>query len=174
MPWGQMPWGRSGEEPMARVLVIDDEPDVLLLCRVNLQHVGHDVYEASDGEQGLSLAVTELPDAVVLDLRDVERGEGGVHRLGEDLLVDGTDRLAALRADDRTRDVPVLVLTAKAQREDRVRCWEQGASEYMTKPFSPATLATTLAHLMAMSPNQRDDRRTEVLRKLRDETPAWR
>ena len=160
MPWGQMPWGRSGEEPMARVLVIDDEPDVLLLCRVNLQHVGHDVYEASDGERGLSLAVTELPDAVVLDLMLP--------------LMDGYDVLAALRADDRTRDVPVLVLTAKAQREDRVRCWEQGASEYMTKPFSPATLATTLAHLMAMSPNQRDDRRTEVLRKLRDETPAWR
>src|SRR6266550_92146 len=155
-----MPWGRSDEEPMARVLVIDDEPDVLLLCRVNLQHAGHDVSEASDGERGLALAVTELPDAIVLDLMLP--------------LMDGYEVLAALRADDRTRDVPVLVLTAKAQREDRVRCWEQGASEYMTKPFSPAALATTLAHLMAMSPDQREDRRTEVLRKLRDEMPAWR
>ena len=145
---------------MARVLVIDDEPDVLLLCRVNLQHVGHDVFEASDGERGLHLAVTELPDAVVLDLMLP--------------LMDGYDVLSALRADERTKDVPVLVLTAKAQREDRVRCWEQGASEYMTKPFSPAALATTLAHLMTMSPGQREDRRTEVLRKLRDEMPAWR
>jgi DNA-binding response OmpR family regulator len=145
---------------MARVLVIDDEPDVLLLCRVNLQHAGHDVLEASDGEQGLSLAVTELPDAVVLDLMLP--------------LMDGYAVLAALKADERTRDLPVLVLTAKAQREDRVRCWEEGAAEYMTKPFSPAALAATLAQLMAMSPGQREDRRTEVLRKLRDETPAWR
>ena len=67
----------------------------------------------------------EVPDAIVLDLM---------------LAADGRLRRARshLQADDRTRTIPVLVLTAKAQREDRVRCWEEGASEYMTKPFSPA------------------------------------
>lgn len=150
---------------MARVLVIDDEPDVLLLCRVNLQHAGYDVLEAADGERGLALAVGELPDgelpdAVVLDLMLP--------------LMDGYGVLAALQADERTRTIPVLVLTAKAQREDRVRCWEEGASEYMTKPFSPAALSATLAQLMAMSPEQREERRTGVLKKLRDESPAWR
>jgi DNA-binding response OmpR family regulator len=145
---------------MARVLVIDDEPDVLLLCRVNLQHAGHEVLEAGDGEGGLALAVGELPDAVVLDLMLP--------------LMDGYGVLAALRADERTRAIPVLVLTAKAQREDRVRCWEEGASEYMTKPFSPAALSATLTQLMAMSPEQREERRTGVLKKLRDESPAWR
>ena len=68
----------------------------------------------------------------------------------------------------------MLVLTAKAQREDRVRCWEEGASEYMTKPFSPVALSAALAQLMAMSPEQREERRDDVLRKLRDESPSWR
>ena len=142
-------------QAMARVLVIDDEPDVLLLCRVNLQHAGHDVLEASDGERGLAQAMDERPDAIVLDLMLPA--------------LDGYGVLAALRDDERTRDIPVLVLTAKAQREDRVRCWEEGASEYMTKPFSPSALSSTLSQLIEMSVEQRDERRMEALRKLRDD-----
>lgn len=143
---------------MARVLVIDDEPDVLLLCRVNLQHAGHHVLEASDGERGVAIAVAETPDAIVLDLMLPA--------------MDGYEVLAALQADDRTRAIPVLVLTAKAQREDRVRCWEEGASEYMTKPFSPAVLSSTLEQLLALSPEDRSERREAMLRKFRDESPA--
>ena len=142
-------------QAMARVLVIDDEPDVLLLCRVNLQHAGHDVLEAPDGERGLAQAMDERPDAIVLDLMLPA--------------LDGYGVLAALREDERTRDIPVLVLTAKAQREDRVRCWEEGASEYMTKPFSPSALSSTLSQLIEMSVEQRDERRSEALRKLRDD-----
>jgi two-component system, OmpR family, phosphate regulon response regulator PhoB len=145
---------------MAQILVIDDEPDVLLLCRVNLQHAGHRVLEASDGEQGLALATADVPDAIVLDLMLP--------------LMDGYGVLSHLLADERTRDIPVLVLTAKAQREDRVRCWEQGASEYMTKPFSPAALSAALTQLIEMTPGQRAERRDDVLRKLRDESPSWR
>jgi len=145
---------------MGRILVVDDEPDVLLLCRVNLQHAGHEVLEASDGEQGLALALAEVPDAIVLDLMLP--------------LMDGYGVLGHLLADARTRDIPVLMLTAKAQREDRVRCWEEGASEFMTKPFSPAALSSALTQLIEMSPEQREERRNDVLRKLRDESPSWR
>jgi DNA-binding response OmpR family regulator len=145
---------------MAQILVVDDEPDVLLLCRVNLQHAGHDVIEASDGEQGLALALSEQPDAIVLDLMLP--------------LMDGYGVLDRLQADERTRTTPVLVLTAKAQREDRVRCWEQGASEYMTKPFSPAALSAALTELLGMTRTEREDRRNDVLRKLLDESPSWR
>ncbi len=145
---------------MARILVVDDEPDVLLLCRVNLQHAGHDVLEAPDGERGLALAFAEVPDAIVLDLMLP--------------LMDGYGVLSHLRADDRTRDIPVLVLTAKAQREDRVRCWEDGASEFMTKPFSPAALSSALIQLIALTPGERETRRNDVLSKLRDESPSWR
>jgi DNA-binding response OmpR family regulator len=140
---------------MARVLVIDDEPDVLLLCRVNLQHAGHDVLEASDGEHGLEQAMGEHPDAIVLDLMLPA--------------MDGYGVLAALQGDPRTQDIPVLVLTAKAQREDRIRCWEEGASEYMTKPFSPSALSSSLAQLIDMSSDERDTRRAEALRRLRDD-----
>ncbi len=145
---------------MARILVVDDEPDVLLLCRVNLQHAGHEVLEASDGEQGLALAISHVPDAIVLDLMLP--------------LMDGYGVLCHLLEDERTRDIPVLVLTAKAQREDRVRCWEEGASEYMTKPFSPAALSAALSQLIQMGPADRQERRNDVLRKLRDESPSWR
>jgi DNA-binding response OmpR family regulator len=147
-------------QAMSRVLVIDDEPDVLLLCRVNLQHAGHEVLEASDGEGGLAVAIDQTPDAVVLDL--MLPG------------LDGYGVLTALREHAETKDIPVLILTAKAQREDRVRCWEQGASEYMTKPFSPAALSSALEQLMGMSPKERESRRAEVLEKLLDESPAWR
>jgi len=142
-------------DPMARVLVIDDEPDVLLLCRVNLQHAGHEVLEAADGERGVATAMAERPDAIVLDLMLPE--------------MDGYGVLAELGRKVSTKDIPVLVLTAKAQREDRVRCWEEGASEYMTKPFSPAALASALEQLIAMTPQERDERRHNVLRKLRGE-----
>ena len=145
---------------MSRVLVIDDEPDVLLLCRVNLQHAGHEVLEAPDGERGLATALGHTPDAVVLDL--MLPG------------LDGYGVLSALRERDETKDIPVLILTAKAQREDRVRCWEQGASEYMTKPFSPAALSSALEQLMDMSPQERESRRAKALEKLLVESPSWR
>jgi two-component system alkaline phosphatase synthesis response regulator PhoP len=144
---------------MARVLVVDDEPDVLLLCRVNLQHAGHDVSEAADGALAIDLARREVPDAIVLDLMLPQVG--------------GYEVLAALREDEATRDIPVCVLTAKAQLEDKIRCWQEGASEFVTKPFSPEALTQTLEELIAMTPEQRRERRATTVRKLLDE-PVWR
>jgi DNA-binding response OmpR family regulator len=148
--------GSGGDGAMARVLVIDDEPDVLLLCRVNLEHAGHEVFDASDGGRGIMLAASRDPDAIVLDLMLP--------------VIDGYQVLEALRADDRTRDIPVLILTAKAQREDKVRCWREGASGFMTKPFSPAALTEAIDRLIEMTPQERHDRREAVLRKLLDES----
>ncbi|HEY7667870.1 MAG TPA: response regulator [Actinomycetota bacterium] len=144
---------------MARVLVVDDEPDVLLLCRVNLQHAGHEVFEAGDGALAIELARRELPDAIVLDLMLPQVG--------------GYDVLDALRSDEATREIPVCVLTAKAQLEDKIRCWQEGASEFMTKPFSPAALTETLETLIAMDPQERRERREATVRKLLEE-PVWR
>jgi DNA-binding response OmpR family regulator len=144
---------------MARVLVVDDEPDVLLLCRVNLQHAGHEVLEASDGDQAIDIALRELPDAIVLDLMLP--------------LVGGYQVLEALRSDDGTREIPVCVLTAKAQLEDRIRCWQEGASDFMTKPFSPVALTEVLDELISMGPRERRERRDAVVKKLLDE-PVWR
>lgn len=122
---------------MARVLVIDDEQDMLLLCRLNLPHAGLEVREADSGKRGLAEAIENTPDAVVLDL--LMPG------------IDGFEVLRRLRDDERTREVPVVVLTAKTGREDRLRCDALGANVYLTKPFSPEDLAGHLTALIEAS-----------------------
>ena len=92
---------------MGRVLVVDDEPDVLLLCRLNLQQRGHELLEAADGSTALALARDRHPDVIVLDL--MLPG------------ISGYDVLEALQRDEETTDIPVLVLTAKSLRADRER-----------------------------------------------------
>jgi DNA-binding response OmpR family regulator len=122
---------------MARILVIDDEPDVLLLCRVNLEHAGHQVVEAGDGTHGIELARSEHPDAIVLDLMLP--------------MLDGVEVLERLADDEATRALPVIILSAKTLREDRVRCLRAGAVAYLTKPFSPIELAELVSTVSAMS-----------------------
>ena len=135
-----------------RVLVIDDEPDVLLLCRVNLQIAGHEVLEAPNGEHGLDLARSRGPDVIVLDMMLPRK--------------DGLSVLEDLGADDRTRDTPVILLTAKTQVEDRLAGWRAGCTEYVTKPFSPLSLAETVSRVAEMSPAERAARRDTELADL--------
>ena len=119
---------------MGRVLVVDDEPDVLLLCRLNLQQRGHELLEASEGSQALELARERHPDVIVLDL--MMPG------------INGYDVLEALQGDDATSDIPVLVLTAKSLRADRERSHGLGASAFMTKPFMPSELCEMVDSLL--------------------------
>ena len=146
-----IPTTRTRRLPL-RILVIDDEPDVLLLCRVNLQFDGHEVLEASDGDTGFKKAVTEGPDLIVLDVMMPQR--------------DGFSVLKELREVDETRDIPVILLTARAQEDDQVRGWLAGAAEYVTKPFSPMDLTESVRKVLAMSPEERAARRSERLRRL--------
>ena len=143
---------------MAKVLVIDDEPDVLMLCRVNLEHAGHEVLVAQDGEQGMVLARAELPDVIVLDLMMP--------------LMDGFDVLEELTLDDGTRQVPVLILTARTRALDMVRGWRAGAWGYLTKPFAPASLTADIDRLQHMTAAERDLVRAEALRTLLGEGAA--
>jgi two-component system alkaline phosphatase synthesis response regulator PhoP len=130
---------------MARVLVIDDEPDILLLCRVNLEHAGHEVIEATDGESGLALVREQRPDAVVLDLMLPT--------------IDGFDVLRTLELERAIVDVPIVVLTAKAGELDRRTSLEIGADEFIPKPFSPESLLDVLDELMALTPGDRAAKR---------------
>jgi len=143
---------------LARVLVIDDEPDVLMLCRVNLEHAGHEVLVAPDGESGIELARTARPDVIVLDIMLPQ--------------MDGFDVLEGLAGHAETCDVPVIVLSAKARREDKVRGLRAGAIDYMTKPFTPASLAADVSRLDGMTSTERNALRTEVLRDLLGEGAA--
>lgn len=139
---------------MVRVLVIDDEPDVLLLCRVNLRHAGHEVLEAGDGEQGIAHALERRPDVVVLDLMLPH--------------IDGYDVLRTLRNDDRTSSLPVLILTAKTQQEDRRRCLELGADAFITKPFTPDVLGDAVEELASLSDEERAANRAAALEGAAD------
>lgn len=135
-----------------RILVIDDEPDVLLLCRVNLSFEGHEVIDASDGPQGMEAAIEERPDLIVLDVM-LPHG-------------DGFTLLDQLKTEPATKDIPVIMLTAKARGEDQRRGWEGGAALYLTKPFSPAALCEAVTSVSAMSPNERERHREQALRQL--------
>ena len=150
----------AGKEraPMAKVLVIDDEPDVLTVCRVNLEHAGHEVLVATGGAEGMALARAEHPDVIVLDLMMP--------------MMDGFDVLDELTDDDGTREVPVLILTARARVLDKVRGWRAGAWGYLTKPFAPAALTADVGRLEHMTRDERDAVRAEALRTLLGDTAA--
>ena len=116
------------------ILVIDDEKDLIELVRYNLEREGFDVCAATDGRAGLELAERRRPDVIVLDL--MMPG------------VDGLEVCRQLRKNDRTSDVLILMLTAKAGESDRVVGLELGADDYVTKPFSPRELVARVKALV--------------------------
>lgn len=118
---------------MALVLVVDDEPDILLLHRLNLEAAGHRVVLAADGEKALERIVEERPDAVVLDVMMP--------------VLDGWGVLERLRAQDAPP--PVLVVSAKTTPDDISRARDLGALDYLTKPYDPDELIRRVAALLA-------------------------
>ena len=139
---------------MTRVLVIDDEAPIRLLCRVNLEAEGMSVLEASDGPSGLECARAELPDIVLLD----------VMMPG----LDGWGVAEALLDDASTAEIPIIFLTARAEFRDRARGLDIGGVDYVTKPFNPVELAPLVRALLdRLDRGERDDLRREKLTELR-------
>jgi two-component system, OmpR family, phosphate regulon response regulator PhoB len=129
-----------------KVLVVDEGPDVLLLCRVTLGFEGYQVTEASDGEEAMVRLREERPDVVLLDT--VKPG------------LDGWQVLEAIRADEELRAIPVVLLTGTAQ--DQVRGWSAGAADHLAKPFSPLALSEVLQDVLAT--DRADEERRRQLR----------
>jgi DNA-binding response OmpR family regulator len=143
-----------GETGVTRVLVIDDEAPIRLLCRVNLEAEGMSVLEAADGPSGLDTARKERPDVVLLDV--MMPGLDG-WRVAEHLL-----------EDDRTNEIPIIFLTARAEVRDRARGLDIGGVDYVTKPFNPLELAPLVRELLArIERGERDELRGEKLAELR-------
>jgi DNA-binding response OmpR family regulator len=139
---------------VTRVLVIDDEAPIRLLCRVNLEAEGMDVLEAADGPSGLDVARVEVPDVVLLDV--MMPGLDG-WRVAEHLL-----------DDDRTNRIPIIFLTARAEFRDRARGLDIGGVDYVTKPFNPLELAPLVLDLLErIERGERDELRGEKLAELR-------
>jgi len=119
---------------VTRILIVEDEPDVLLLLENRVRGAGHEVMSASDGERGLELALAERPDLVILDWMMPK--------------LDGIEVLDRLRADGPGRDIKVLMLTARSQQKDVERAFAAGADDYIVKPFSSRELIERIAALL--------------------------
>jgi len=139
---------------MTKVLVIDDEAPIRLLCRVNLEAERMDVIEAADGPSGVEKAQDESPDVILLD----------VMMPG----LDGWNVAEQLLEDDRTAGIPIIFLTARAEFRDRARGLDIGGVDYITKPFNPLELAPLVQSLLdRIGKGERDALRAEKLSELR-------
>ncbi len=113
-------------EKKYKILAVDDEPHIRRLVQVNLERHGYEVITATDGKDALEKIATEKPDLVVCDVMMP--------------YMDGFEVLQTLRKNADTRELPVIMLTAKAQDADVFKGWQSGADLYLTKPFNPMEL----------------------------------
>jgi DNA-binding response OmpR family regulator len=119
---------------MARILVAEDERDIRELIGFTLRHHGHEVLSASNGEDALAIALRELPDLVLLDIR--------MPRLT------GYDVCRRLRAEPTTKNIPVAFLSAKGQDSEVQAGMDAGATDYILKPFAPDQLVNRVSLLL--------------------------
>lgn len=122
---------------MARILVADDDVDIRELVEFKLSTLGHDIMAVSDGQAAIEACQARRPDLAVLD----------VMMPG----VSGLDAIRAIRADPGLADLPVILLTARAQESDVETGFDSGADDYITKPFSPRELASRVEALLSRS-----------------------
>ena len=108
------------------VLIVEDEADLVTLLRYNLEKEGFRTIAAGDGEEALLLAAEQSPNLILMDWMMP--------------LMSGLEACRQLRRNPKTRDVPVIMLTARGEEEDRVRGLNSGADDYISKPFSPTEL----------------------------------
>jgi two-component system, OmpR family, alkaline phosphatase synthesis response regulator PhoP len=127
-----------------KILVIDDEPKIVELCRDYLQAAGFDVLRAGDGPGGLAVARREQPDLIVLDL-----------------MLPGMDGLDVCRELRRDSSVPIIMLTARVEETDKLIGLELGADDYLTKPFSPRELVARVRTVLRRAAGSQP---TEVIR----------
>ncbi len=144
-----------------KILVVDDEPRIIQFIRLNLEHDGFEVYEATSGPQALEKLRDQLPDLILLDVMMPD--------------IDGFETLRLIR---EISTVPVIMLTAKGEEDDRVRGLELGADDYVTKPFSPRELVSRVRAVLRRTemPSQVQHEIIEVDDRLRidfDRREVW-
>src|SRR5688500_15353917 len=135
----------------ARVLVVDDDPDIRTIVGLNLTLAGMETGEASNGQEALDLLETGDWDACILDLAMPK--------------TDGMTALRELREKERLDDLVVVVLSATSTPARAIEGLKLGAHAHLTKPFSPAAVAGILQELIDLSPDERDGRRKSMLER---------
>lgn len=142
----------ASEVSKRKILVVDDDPTMVKLINVNLKLNNYSVIEATSGEQALDVLSEEPLDLVVLDI--MMPG------------VDGWEVLRRIRGSSETREMPVILVTAKTQDSDVIRGWELGADEYVIKPFNPLLLVEVIKMVLDRSYDERLERRRKQKEKL--------
>lgn len=137
---------------MAKVLLIDDEPDILLMLRMSFEDEGHEVVMAADGRMGLERLAEHRPDVIVLDMMMP--------------VVDGWGVLEAKKVEGN--DTPVVVVSAKSDPKDAKKALELGAIEYVVKPFDLDRLLNLVTVVAAESAAEREARRQAAIAALAD------
>lgn len=137
-----------------KVLVVDDDANVLLLVRANLEVDGYQVLEASEGEEALKIIEKDKPDLILLDVMMPK--------------VDGWQVLKKLKGDSNLASIPVVMLTAKVHEDNQIKGWESGTDEYITKPFNPLSLVQIVKKLLSEeSRAKREQKRVAQIEKLK-------
>lgn len=129
---------------MPRILAVDDEPNIVRLIQVNLERHGYQVETANNGAQALAKIKANRPDLLVSDVMMPE--------------MDGFELLANVRRDPALMDLPVIMLTAKAQDKDVLEGYKTGADMYLTKPFNPQELLAFVKRILSSSDGGDDGR----------------
>ena len=127
--------------PDSTVLVVDDDPVILKLLEVNFEMEGFTVLVARDGQEGIDVATRDQPDLVVSDIMMPKTS--------------GLELVIALKGDPSTRDIPIILLSAKAQNADVRSGLEAGADDYVTKPFEPLDLVDRVNRLLEARASKR-------------------
>jgi len=131
-----------------RILVVEDEEDILELVRYNLAKEGYDVHGVQSGEDALKKIKISLPDLLILDLRLPG--------------LDGFEVCKTLKSDPKSKSIPIIMLTAKAEEADIVTGLELGAEDYITKPFSPKVLVARVRTALRRKANEPIDETTPI------------
>jgi len=118
-----------------RILVVDDEEDIVALVRMRLEAGGYEVLVASDGQQALDTAKKEMPNLIILDLMLPK--------------IDGYKVCRMLKFDERYKKIPIILFTARSQSSDKDLGMEVGADVYLTKPFDPKVLLDSIKRLLS-------------------------
>ena len=122
---------------MPKVLIVDDDAFIARLVQMKVEQLGYDVETACDGEEGLRKALAHQPDLILLDLMMPR--------------MNGLEVCRRLRAEPAGRDIPIVMLTAKAQERDIEAGFAAGANDYLVKPFSPRELQARMRAILARS-----------------------
>jgi len=119
---------------MARILIVDDDVINRDILKTRLEAAGYEVAEAANGEDGIGLALKAPPDLIILDVMMPK--------------VDGLLACRILKADEKTKGIPIVMLTARSRQLEELRGWESGADEYLTKPCDHQNLLSVVARFL--------------------------